>query len=151
MMTLQSLLISVIFVLSSQILSSISFGERFRASLVSTWKMIHSGFCRKICLPLTLAPEKPNGLTLCFWDSRPNCKPYTIEAAAIHRMPLWPWIVLINATSRYCLYQFQWYRLMKVWIYLFSVLLNNLQILFMIFFSKLNHMLFGCSRVNQPF
>ena len=60
--------------LSSKILSSISFGGRFKASLVPTCKMMYSGLCRKIgfilsCMSLTLAPEKFFALTLCFWDA----------------------------------------------------------------------------------
>ena len=48
MMTLQSLFISSIFLLSSKVLSSISFGESFKASLVPTCKIMYSGLCRKI-------------------------------------------------------------------------------------------------------
>ena len=49
-MTLQSLFISVIFILSSKILSSISLDEKIRASLVPTCKMMYSALCRKIAL-----------------------------------------------------------------------------------------------------
>ena len=48
MMTLQSLFISSIFLLSSKVLPSISFGESFKASLVPTCKIMYSGLCRKI-------------------------------------------------------------------------------------------------------
>ena len=78
--------------LSSKILSSISFGDRFKASLVSTCKMIYSGLCRKIgfllsCMSLTLVPEKLLALTLRFWDSRPGCRPGTIKSPAMQIVP----------------------------------------------------------------
>ena len=89
MMTLKSLFISSIFFLSSKILSSTSFGGRFKASLVSTYKMMYSGLCRKIgfilsCMSLTLAPEKLFTLTLRFWDSRSGCKHEKIESPGMH-------------------------------------------------------------------
>ena len=47
-----------------------------------------SGLCRKIgfilsCMSLTLAPEKLFTWTLSFWDSRPGCRPETIESPAM--------------------------------------------------------------------
>ena len=50
--------------------------------------MMDSGLCRKIgfilsCMSLTLTPEKLFTLTLGFWDSRPGCRPETIESTAM--------------------------------------------------------------------
>ena len=105
MMTLQSLFISSIFVLSSKILSRISFGGSFKAWLVPTCKIMYSGLRRKIgfilsCMFLTLAPEKLFTLTLCFWDSRPGCKPETTESPAMHIVPFGHWqsSLLLDAT-----------------------------------------------------
>ena len=74
--------------LSSKILSSISFGGRFKALLVPTCIMRHSGLCRKIgfklqCMSLTFASEKLFTLTLSFWDSWPE----TIESPATQIVP----------------------------------------------------------------
>ena len=41
------------------------------------------------CMSLTLPPEKNFTLTLRFWDSRPGCRPETIESPA---MQIVPWI-----------------------------------------------------------
>ena len=84
--------LSSITFLSSKILSSISFGERLMASLVPTCKMMYSGLCRKIgfilsCMSLTLAPGNLFTLTLRFWDSRPGCRPKTIESPAMQIVP----------------------------------------------------------------
>ena len=92
MMTLQSWFISSIFALNSKILSSISFGGSFKASLVPTRKTMYSGLCRKIgfillCMSLTSALEKLFNLIMYFWDSRPGCKPETTESQAMHIVP----------------------------------------------------------------
>ena len=90
-MALQSLFTSVIFYLRSKILSNISYGGRFRASLVLTYKMMYSGLYRKIGLillgmSLTLAPFTLT-VTLCFQDSRPGCKPETTESPVVPIVP----------------------------------------------------------------
>ena len=92
MKILRSLFISSIFILSSKILSIISFGGRFRASLVPTCQMMYSVLCRKIgfillCMSLTLASQKLFTLILCFWDGRPGCKPEAIKSPAMHIVP----------------------------------------------------------------
>ena len=79
--------------LSSRILYSISFGKRFRASLVPTYKMMYSCLCCKIgfilsCMSLTLVPEKLFILNLCFGNTKFGCKPETIESPLIHVVPL---------------------------------------------------------------
>ena len=76
--------ISVISTLSSKILSSESFGGRFRASLVPACKMTYSDLCRKVgfillWMSLRLAPEKLFTLSFCFWDSGPGCKPEAFQ------------------------------------------------------------------------
>ena len=53
--------------------------------------MIQWGLCRKIgfiltCMSPTSVPEKLFTLTLRFWDSKPGCKPETIESA-MHMVP----------------------------------------------------------------
>ena len=75
-----------------KILSSISIGGSFKALLVPTCKIMYSGLCRKIgfilpCMSLTLATEKLFTLTLCFWNSRPGCKPETTESPVMHMVP----------------------------------------------------------------
>ena len=82
-----------------QILSSISFGGRFKISLVPACKMMYSGLCRKIgfilsCMSLTLAPEKLFALTLCFWDpglfadprqlNHQRCKQHPLAMDSLH-------------------------------------------------------------------
>ena len=84
--------------LSSKTLSSISFGGRFKASLVPICEMIYSGLRCKIgfiwlCMSLALTPEKFFTLTLRFWDSRPGCRPETTESPAMQVVPFWPWRV----------------------------------------------------------
>ena len=127
MITLQSLFISSIFLSSSKISSSVSFSGRFKASLVPTCKMIYSGLCRKIgfilsCMSLTLAPEKRFTLTLHFWDSRPGCRPETIEPPAIHAVPFGHGqsSLLSNVTLSFLSVSqiTDWYRLVIWWIYL---------------------------------
>ena len=76
----------------SKILSSISFGGRFRISLVPMCKMIYSGLCRSIgfilsCMSQTLVPEKLFPSTLRFQDSRPGCRPERIESPAVQTVP----------------------------------------------------------------
>ena len=71
MITVQYLFISSILGLNSKVLSSISFGGRFMASLVPKCKMMHSGLCCKagfilFCISLILVLEKLFTLTLCF-------------------------------------------------------------------------------------
>ena len=92
MMTLQSVFISSIFSLSSKILSSISFGGSFKALSVLTCKTGKLDLCGRIgfilsCMSITMAPEKLFSLTLCFWNSRPGCKPEIIESLVIYIVP----------------------------------------------------------------
>ena len=54
--------------------------------------MMYSGLCHKIGfillrMSLTLALEKLFTLTLRFWDSKPGCRPETIESPAMQIVP----------------------------------------------------------------
>ena len=98
--------------LSSKILSTISFGGRFKASLVPTCKMIYSGLCRKIgfllsSMSLTLAPEKLLTLTLRFWIAG-----LVVDLRQLNHQRCKQYPVVMGSSLHYCqmldyhLYQF---------------------------------------------
>ena len=130
MMTLQSLFISSIFFLSSNILSSISFGGKFKASLVPMCQMMYSGLCRRIgfilsCMSLTLAPEKLFTLTLRFRDSKPGSRPERIESPAIQIAPFGHGQPSLLSDVTLSFFQFHSCRLVIGWTHLCRVFSLN--------------------------
>ena len=135
MMTLQSLFIPSIFSFQFQDLIQYFIWLQVQGTVSVTCNMMYSGLCRKThIMSLTLALEKLFTLTLCFWDSRPGCKPETTESPTIHIVPCGHGqSSIVRCHGIVFFFSVSYIQFGEIWIYLCRLLLLNIFYIAIIF------------------